>query len=154
MAGRRLRGSWLSFFTEFGENVSLALDSMRVRKARAALTILGVVIGVSTVMAMASIVEGIRDQIVSTIEIAGPTTFYVVKVFSQTPLNPQNLPKWVRIRPDLTTAEADRIRSLPEIAYASIWGQTLARIEYEGARTNSGTIASRTAMTISTIARA
>jgi putative ABC transport system permease protein len=54
---------------------------------RSSLTILGVVIGVATVMAMAAIVEGIRNQIVSTIEIAGPTTFYVMKKFSQTPLN-------------------------------------------------------------------
>src|SRR6266700_3552613 len=70
------------------ENVMSAVDSLAAAKGRSALTVLGVVIGVSTVMAMATIVSGIRDQIVSTIEIAGPTTFYVVKVFSQTPLNP------------------------------------------------------------------
>src|ERR671928_1167008 len=103
------------------ENVRLALDTLRASKLRSALTILGVVIGVTTVMAMAAIVQGVRDQIVHTIEIAGPTTFYVVKVFSQTPLNPDNLPKWVRVRPDLTVAEAERIAALPEIGYASIW---------------------------------
>ena len=54
---------------------------------------LGVVIGVATVMTMAAIVEGISDQIDQTIEIAGPTTFYVMKMFSQTPLNPDRLPK-------------------------------------------------------------
>ena len=140
MAATRHRRALVAFLTAFGENVALALDSMRVRKMRAALTILGVVIGVATVMAMASIVQGIRDQIVSTLEIAGPTTFYVVKVFSQTPMDPRNLPKWVRIRPDLSEAEADRIRALPEIAYAAIWGSTLARVEYEGERTNNGTI--------------
>src|SRR5438874_1137527 len=115
-------------FTDFGENFGSALESIRAAKGRSALTILGVVLGVSTVMAMAAIVAGIRDQIVSTIEIAGPTTFYVVKVWSQTPLNPQNLPKWVRIRPDLTTTEAGRIAQLPEIAYASIWGQILNNV--------------------------
>ena len=124
----------------FGENVAVAFDSLRQAKGRSALTILGVVIGVSTVMAMASIVRGIREQIIQTIEIAGPTTFYVMKVFSQTPLNPENLPKWVRIRPDLREAEAERIRALPEISYASIWAQIFNRVEYEGTRTNLGMI--------------
>lgn len=117
-----------------GENVRMALEALRVSKMRSALTILGVVIGVATVMAMAAIVQGIRDQIVNTIEVAGPSTFYVLKKFSQTPLNPDDLPKDVRIRPDLVEREAERIRALPEIAYASLWAQTLARIESPGVR--------------------
>jgi putative ABC transport system permease protein len=117
------------------ENVRLALEALRVNKLRSSLTILGVVIGVATVMTMAAMVQGIRDQIVTTIEVAGPTTFYVLKKFSQTPLNPDNLPKDVRIRPDLNEAEMARIRQLPEIGYASLWAQTLARIEADGVRT-------------------
>ncbi|WP_291158812.1 ABC transporter permease [Gemmatimonas sp. UBA7669] len=117
-----------------GENVRMAIEALRVSKMRSALTILGVVIGVATVMAMAAIVQGIRDQIVNTIEVAGPSTFYVLKKFSQTPLNPDDLPKDVRIRPDLVEREAERIKALPEIAYASLWAQTLARIESPGVR--------------------
>jgi putative ABC transport system permease protein len=93
------------------------------------------VIGVSTVMSMAAIVRGIQRQIVRTIEIAGPTTFYVLKVYSQTPLNPDALPKWVRIRPNLTKREADRIAQLPEISYGSIWAQIIGRLEYQSRRT-------------------
>jgi putative ABC transport system permease protein len=111
-------------------NVQIALDTLRANKLRSSLTILGVVIGVSTVMAMAAIVQGIQDQIVRTIEIAGPTTFYVVKVFSQTPVNPDRLPKWIRVRPDLIEDEAARIRQLPEISYAAIWAQTNGRLTY------------------------
>ena len=117
------------------ENVGIAFDALRSSKLRSALTILGVVIGVSTVMSMAAIVRGIQRQIVSTIEVAGPTTFYVVKVFSQTPLNPDALPKWVRIRPDLTKREAERIAMLPEISYGAIWAQVTGRLEYKGQRT-------------------
>jgi ABC-type antimicrobial peptide transport system permease subunit len=117
------------------ENVGIAFDALRSSKLRSALTILGVVIGVSTVMSMAAIVQGIQRQIVHTIEIAGPTTFYVMKVFSQTPLNPDALPKWVRIRPDLTKFEADRIARLPEISYGAIWAQITGRLEYKGQRT-------------------
>src|SRR5215468_10929781 len=105
---------------KFPENVGSAVDSLAAAKGRSGLTILGVVIGVSTVMAMATIVSGIRDQIVATIEIAGPTTFYVVKVWSQTPINPQDPPKWVRVRPDLTVDEAEIIKKLPEIKFAAI----------------------------------
>ena len=47
---------------------------------------------------MATIVKGIRDQILTTISVAGPTTFYVMKIFSSTPINPDQLPKYVRIR--------------------------------------------------------
>ena len=123
--------------SQIGQNVAVALAAIRGSKLRSGLTILGVVIGVSTVMTMASLVQGIRDQIVRTIEIAGPTTFYVLKVFSQTPVNPDRLPKYIRIRPDLSDAEADRIQQLPGILYASLWGQSIARVEYEGARTQN-----------------
>lgn len=121
-------------FAAVAENVGIAIEALRVSKMRSALTILGVVIGVATVMTMAAMVQGIRDQIVTTIEVAGPTTFYVLKKFSQVPLNPDNLPKDVRIRPDLTREEADAIARLPEVAYASLWAQTLARIEADGIR--------------------
>ena len=122
------------------ENVGIAFDALRSSKLRSALTILGVVIGVSTVMSMAAIVRGIQHQIVRTIEIAGPTTFYVMKVYSQTPLNPDALPKWVRVRPDLTRREAERIAQLPEIAYGAIWAQFIGRLEYQGQRTQPGQI--------------
>ena len=117
------------------QNVAVALDALRASKLRSALTILGVVIGVATVMAMASIVQGIRDQIMHTLEVAGPSTFYVIKIFSQTPINPDNPPREVRIRPDLAPAEAERIAMLPEIAYASLWAQFFGRLEYRGERT-------------------
>ncbi|MGH7606675.1 MAG: ABC transporter permease [Gemmatimonadales bacterium] len=117
------------------EGGSIALAQLRANKLRSALTILGVVIGVATVMAMASIVQGIRQQIITTIEVAGPTTFYVVRFFSQTPLNPDALPKEVRIRPVLAPEEAAAIARLPEIRYAGIWVQLFQRMEYEGART-------------------
>ncbi len=130
----------MKIFDGVQENLGIALDTLRVSKLRSALTILGVVIGISTVMAMATLVNGIQTQIVNTIQVAGPTTFYVMKVFSQTPLNPDALPRWIRVRPDLTTDEAARIAALPEVGYAGIWGQVLARLEYQGIRTQPTTV--------------
>jgi len=117
------------------EGWAIAIDQLGANKLRSGLTILGVVIGVSTVMAMASIVQGIRQQIVNTLEVVGPTTFRILRFFSQTPLNPDALPREVRIRPVLKPAEASALARLPEIHYASIWTQLFERLEYQGVRT-------------------
>ena len=116
------------------ENLALAVDTLRASRLRSGLTILGVVIGVATVMTMATIVRGVQDQIVHTLEVAGPTTFYVMKIFSKTPVNPDRLPKYIRVRPDLTETDARRIAVLPEIGYASLWAQGFGRLEYKGNR--------------------
>lgn len=123
-----------------GEIVVQSFSAIGSQKVRSALTVLGIVIGVTTVMLMASIVEGLRSQIINTVEIAGPTTFYVVRFFSQTPLNPDNLPREVRIRPVLKQQEADEIAALDEIAYSGIWIQLFANLEYRGVRTQLMTV--------------
>jgi putative ABC transport system permease protein len=123
------------FVRNLGEGVGIALDAIRANKLRSLLTILGVVIGVTTVMAVASLVTGIRRQIFNAIEVAGPTTFYVIRYFSQTPVNPDRLPYEVRIRPVLRRSDAVAIARLPEVRYAGIWVQVFQKIEYQGERT-------------------
>ncbi|HEY6808610.1 MAG TPA: ABC transporter permease [Gemmatimonadales bacterium] len=127
-------------FHAITEGWAIAFDQLRANKLRSGLTVLGVVIGVATVMSMASIVGGIRDQIITTIEVAGPTTFYVMRFFSQTPLNPDQLPKEVRIRPVLAPREADALARLPEIHYAGMWVQLFERMSYAGAHTQILTV--------------
>ena len=122
------------------EGIGIALDALRTNKLRSSLTILGVVIGVATVMAMASIVDGIRAQIFNAMNTAGPTAFYVVRYFSQTPLNPDNLPYEVRIRPVLREEDAAALRRIPDIQYAGMWVQVFQRIEYAGTSTQTLTI--------------
>ena len=123
-----------------GEGIGIAFDSLRANKLRSSLTILGVVIGVTTVMAIASMVQGIRTQIFNAIETAGPSVFYIVRYFSQTPLNPDQLPYEVRIRPIVSTADAQAVGRLPQIAYAGIWVQLFTRLEYQGTRTQTLTV--------------
>jgi len=122
------------------EGIGIAIGALHTNKLRSALTILGVVIGVATVMAMASIVDGIRSQIFNAMNTAGPTAFYVVRYFSQTPLNPDNLPYEVRIRPVLREEDAEAMRRIPDIQYAGMWVQVFQRIEYAGTRTQTLTI--------------
>jgi putative ABC transport system permease protein len=121
--------------TPLAEGIGIALDAIRANKLRSALTILGVVIGVSTVMAMASIVNGIRGQIINTIEVVGPTTIRVLRFFSSTPVNPDALPREVRIRPKLESVEAEALAALPEIGYAAIWVGVFERLEFASGRT-------------------
>jgi putative ABC transport system permease protein len=118
-----------------GEGVVLALAAMRASKLRSTLTILGVVIGVSTVMAMASIVQGIRTQIFNAMERAGPSVFYVIRFLSETPVNPDQLPREVRIRPVMRSTDAEAIRRIPEIQHAGMWVRVQQRIERGNSRT-------------------
>jgi putative ABC transport system permease protein len=127
-------------FRNIGEGVSIALASLRANKLRSGLTILGVVIGVTTVMAIASMVQGIRTQIFNAIETAGPSVFYVMRFFSQTPLNPDRLPYAVRIRPVLSTPDAAALARVPQISYAGMWVQLFQRMEYQGTRTQTLTV--------------
>ena len=127
-------------FRNVGEGVTIALASLRENKLRSGLTILGVVIGVTTVMAIASMVQGIRTQIFNAIETAGPSVFYVMRFFSQTPLNPDRLPYAVRIRPVLATTDAEALARIPEIGYAGMWVQLFQRMEYQGTRTQTLTV--------------
>jgi putative ABC transport system permease protein len=120
------------------EGMSLALDALRSNRLRSALTILGVVIGVATVMAMASIVNGIETQVMTAVNNAGPNTFYVMRYWSGgAPVNPDNLPQEVRIRPILREEDAAALRRVPEISYAEIGVQVFQRLEYQGVRTQS-----------------
>ena len=117
------------------EGISVALNTLRTNKLRSFLTILGVVIGVSTVMLMASIVDGVKTQIFNSLNAASPNAFYVMRFFSQTPLNPDNLPYEVRIRPVLDEEDAAAIARAPDIRHAGLWNQSFNRIEYQGIRT-------------------
>ena len=126
--------------SRIGEGVLIALDAMRANRTRSALTVLGVVIGVATVMTMASIVQGIRSQIFTALETAGPRAFYVMRFFSQTPIDPNNLPYEVRIRPVLDEDDARALQRVPEIQYAAIWIQVFEKLEYQGVRTQQMTV--------------
>jgi putative ABC transport system permease protein len=112
------------------EGITVAGDNLRANKLRSFLTILGVVIGVATVMVMASLVDGVRTQVFNALNAATPNAFYVMRFFSETPLNPQNLPYEVRIRPVLDEDDAEAIRRADDIRHAGLWLQSMVRIEY------------------------
>ena len=58
------------------ETLAMALDSVRAHKFRSFLTVLGIVIGVMTAIIIASILTGLRQNIVSIIEEYGTNNIY------------------------------------------------------------------------------
>jgi putative ABC transport system permease protein len=62
------------------ENLMLALDTLRTHKFRSFLTILGVLIGTTTVIAVASIIAGLDQQLVQTAEQFGTRTLWIYKL--------------------------------------------------------------------------
>ena len=59
------------------EGVTIALDAIRANKARAALTILGVAVGVFVVVVISAAIHGINASVARDFESTGPTTFFV-----------------------------------------------------------------------------
>src|SRR6185295_7924616 len=104
------------------EGVSIALDSLRSNKVRAALTILGVAIGVMVVIAMASAITGINRSVSSMLETLGPKTFFVERFF-QGGLNisdgSDELSPW-RKNPWITVEDAELIRQLPTVQAVAV----------------------------------
>ena len=69
----------LAGITRALEGVSIALESIRANKGRAALTILGVAVGVFVVVALSSVVRGVNESFARDVAAAGPTSFFVYR---------------------------------------------------------------------------
>lgn len=102
------------------EGMRVALDALRANKIRAALTVVGIAIGVAVVVAMASVITGIRSGIAESFEAAGPRNF-VVMPFDLTGIRIVNDggsgPPWWK-NPEITDAEVTRVAALPAIRSA------------------------------------
>ncbi|HEX3927200.1 MAG TPA: ABC transporter permease [Gemmatimonadales bacterium] len=137
MTGTSGRGNVLA---RAAEGVLLALDAIRASKTRAALTILGVAIGVMVVIGMASMITGIRDSVSQMVEQAGPTTFVVLRYF-QAGINisdgSDEMSPWRR-RPYLNRDDAEAIRRLPGIEDVSVSENADSRVSYQA--TNLGDV--------------
>ena len=66
-------------FEDIKESALMALDTLRSNKLRSALTILGVSVGVVTVIFMVSIIQGLNKAFADQIESLGSNTIFVSK---------------------------------------------------------------------------
>jgi putative ABC transport system permease protein len=140
---RHRKGALLSRMLE---GSVIALDSIRANKVRAALTILGVAIGVTVVIAMASAITGINQSVTNILEAAGPKTFFVYRYFSgglDVSDGSDALSPW-RQMPWLTVEEAELIRNLPTVRDVNIGEYTNGPVSFEGVELKSVAIAGMT----------
>lgn len=84
------------------ETLAMALDNIRAHKFRSFLTVLGIVIGVTTVIAIASILTGLRANIVQFVEEYGTNNIYAFHLSTGISLGPRDRSERTRkpLRPE------------------------------------------------------
>ncbi len=90
------------------ENFLAALDTLRTSKVRSFLTVTGIVIGVSSVISMASIIGGLNKFVQDKVESLGSRTYFVSRFPPGT--DPAHWPERIRTRKYLQYNYADYIR--------------------------------------------
>src|SRR4029453_6783259 len=93
---------------EARENLLVALDTLRSHKVRSSLTILGIVIGVTSVISVAAIIDGLNHHIAERVESFGSRTYFVSRI----PLGPRfgRLPEKIRTRKYIQATDAAYLR--------------------------------------------
>ena len=118
------------------ESAVMALDTLRANKLRSSLTILGVSVGVVTVIFMVSIIQGLNKAFADQIESLGSNTIFVSKFepsFGRPP-GPEEIH-----RKDLTMDDAEALRrEAPSIAGVSPIHRMIAvTVRYQDKQTDT-----------------
>ena len=93
------------------ESVKMALDTLRANKMRSGLTILGIVIGVMTVILISSVVNGLNTNVASLVSSFGTNVFWVFRfpVINNRPTSE------MLARKQLTFDDAEAMKRLPHV---------------------------------------
>jgi putative ABC transport system permease protein len=93
------------------ESVKMALDTLRTNKLRSGLTILGVVIGVTTVITISSVINGVNNRVSDFADSLGSNVFWVFHL----PFGLGRPTTEQLSRKKLTEADALALRTLPHV---------------------------------------
>jgi len=128
------------------EAMRLAVGTLSAHKLRSSLTILGIVIGVTTVIAMAGVIAGFNRNVIDSFQAFGSTLVQFQK-YDPRFGGHETVPEEQRRRRDLTWDDAMAIRDLaPSIAAVSperylFEGAAELSVRYRGREANSPTVA-------------
>ena len=100
----------------FGEEVLLALDTLRKNPLRSALTILGIVIGITTVITVSAMINGLNDNVLAGIRELGSDTIIAYRFPWASLSRPPS--EWFN-RKELQPEWADDMEKLPHVLAAS-----------------------------------
>ena len=105
---------------EFKEAITLALDVLWRNPLRSFLTVLGIVIGVSTIIVIGAVINGLNANVLGNIQSLGSSTIIVSKIswatFGRQPME-------VLQRKDIKAEWVDGVAQLPHIVAATPLGQ-------------------------------
>ena len=93
---------------QFLESIGVALKSLVANKLRSILTLIGVIIGVMTVIAVVSIIAGMNRYVADQIKTLGSTTFFVDNGW-RTVMSEEDYLKVLK-RKDLTLDDMEAVR--------------------------------------------
>src|SRR5687768_2219878 len=121
-----------------GEGVVIAIDALRANKVRAALTILGIAIGVFVVVIISAAIHGINTGVTAEFERAGPTTFFVNRfpITFEACDDSEDTCKW-RNNPPFTIPESEAIQELPSVRSVTIRTGIGAPVKYRDRQLSS-----------------
>jgi putative ABC transport system permease protein len=103
---------------EIGENVLMALDTLRTHKIRSALTMLGVIGGTMTVIAISSFLTGLREFVLEQTKRFGPDQVFVTK-WDNIGIRFSRPSQSERMRKNITVEDAKAVAELPSVMSAS-----------------------------------
>jgi putative ABC transport system permease protein len=89
----------------FVEVVAMAFDTVWSNKMRSALTVLGVVIGITSIVGMTAMIRGFDESLRELIAQAGPNLIYIERYGATSFVNGFELKEFLR-RPNLTVSDA------------------------------------------------
>ena len=121
------------------EVVVMAFDTLRASKMRSALTVLGVVIGITSIVGMTSLIRGFDNSLRDAISQLGPNTIIVQKWGALSFAAGRSFLEVAR-RPNLTMEDARAIeRECPSVALVDVWlgafNNTQSRVYYGSEKT-------------------
>ena len=103
------------------ENFFAAMETLRSSKVRSALTVLGIVIGVSSVISMAAIIQGLNKFVQDRVESLGSRTYFLTRFPPGT--DPAHMPERIRMRKYLEYDYGDYIReAAPDVQIVTTFG--------------------------------
>ena len=122
------------------ETIALALGTIRAHKFRSALTVLGIVVGVMTVVAVASILTGLRGRIVAMVEEYGTNNIYAFHLSTGPRMGDRDRSEYMR-KP-LTDDDGQAIKrqapAIEEVANVLYLWRLDSTLRYAGQKYRSG----------------